>query len=939
MSSFEKYDILSESCRVALRWAWASALLRAGAREPDDVVVDSYDLYAGLRLAHGDGGELNIILRHFRIPPGAVPSRVVRSPFTADDLAAAERRLPADATPAFERRTLSVLENAAANLPPTEVVVDLRSLVGAFLNSSLPGTLGPGTPAAIDLADEFSKRGAGAALAQLVGRAYWDYLAGPYRDPPLGSGAQTSSAQQQSEAPAQARARPDLASFLAERFPWQPRTVDVPGYETDDPGRRRLTDVDGEPLAAPPDLIGIQAEVDAFAYLVTSKTLQPPLAVGMFGDWGSGKSYFLRSIQRRIDQLVTSPQTRTRPQHELPFYKHVVQIEFNAWQYVEGDLVASLVEHLFRNLRVSAADPDDLVAERQRFWLDELRKAGERREVAAAQRRQLADELAVTSQRLDRARQERQTVLADLERRRQEDPLTGWEPDEELRDAVQKASEQAGLPLMAKRADQLAEALAEARDTLRRAGPVLGALRTGGWRWTLALLGVLAVAPAATFILQQVAGGVSGGVGGVTALLAGAATYVKKADDLVRHRLEAIEQAREQLDAKLRVRQQQLDQEVTATVERLAEIDDQVRQAEEKERDLLSREDELREELARVTPGQVMHDFVVERLGSDDYRKHLGVPALVRRDLDRLSQLVEAQNRRLDAPDASLDHDEHAVNRIVLYIDDLDRCPTDVVVKVLQAVHLLLAFPLFVVVVAVDARWLAGSLREHFHHLQGNGASPADYLEKIFQLPYWVPPLSPELRRQMAEGVLLPNLALPGGDGDGREGGAALPIPADFDRLVGELFETADQEPWLEAARLTITPEELAAVGQLAPLLGDTPRSIKRFVNLYLVLKAIGRARGWLDGPDDDRGDAEAVLWLLALADGQPTLANDLFGAVERAEAGTTIREVTGRLPMTDQLDVTMRWLDDNASTADIPAETLTRWLPAIRQLSFHLRR
>lgn len=47
------------------------------------------------------------------------------------------------------------------------------------------------------------------------------------------------------------------------------------------------------------------------------------------------------------------------------------------------------------------------------------------------------------------------------------------------------------------------------------------------------------------------------------------------------------------------------------------------------------------------------------------------------------------------------------VERIVLYIDDLDRCPPKRVVEVLEAVHLLLAFPLFVVVVGVDVRWVS----------------------------------------------------------------------------------------------------------------------------------------------------------------------------------------------------------------------------------------
>jgi hypothetical protein len=45
----------------------------------------------------------------------------------------------------------------------------------------------------------------------------------------------------------------------------------------------------------------------------------------------------------------------------------------------------------------------------------------------------------------------------------------------------------------------------------------------------------------------------------------------------------------------------------------------------------------------------------------------------------------------------------------VLYIDDLDRCPPRRVVEVLTAMQLLLALPLFVVVVAVDPP-LAGAV-------------------------------------------------------------------------------------------------------------------------------------------------------------------------------------------------------------------------------------
>jgi hypothetical protein len=101
-----------------------------------------------------------------------------------------------------------------------------------------------------------------------------------------------------------------------------------------------------------------------------------------------------------------------------------------------------------------------------------------------------------------------------------------------------------------------------------------------------------------------------------------------------------------------------------------------------------------------------MRDFINERSRSHDYTRHFGTVARARGDFSRLATLFADVHKELDDGFPRID-------RIVLYIDDLDRCPEDKVVAVLQAVHLLLAMPLFVVVVGVDSRWLLHSLRQH----------------------------------------------------------------------------------------------------------------------------------------------------------------------------------------------------------------------------------
>ena len=112
-----------------------------------------------------------------------------------------------------------------------------------------------------------------------------------------------------------------------------------------------------------------------------------------------------------------------------------------------------------------------------------------------------------------------------------------------------------------------------------------------------------------------------------------------------------------------------------------------------------------------------------------------------RRDFSQLSLLLAQAAQSPSAAGES--KGEAGVDRIILFIDDLDRCPENIVVDVLQAVHLLLAFPLFVVVVAVDSRWLLHSLRQHSQALADDDvdvASPVNYLEKIFQIPFRLRP-------------------------------------------------------------------------------------------------------------------------------------------------------------------------------------------------------
>jgi hypothetical protein len=56
--------------------------------------------------------------------------------------------------------------------------------------------------------------------------------------------------------------------------------------------------------------LGIDRAVDALALLMASTRTAPPLSIGVCGRWGSGKSFFLRHLRRRIWSLAEREQNR-----------------------------------------------------------------------------------------------------------------------------------------------------------------------------------------------------------------------------------------------------------------------------------------------------------------------------------------------------------------------------------------------------------------------------------------------------------------------------------------------------------------------------------------------------------------------------------------------------------------------------------------------------
>ena len=334
--------------------------------------------------------------------------------------------------------------------------------------------------------------------------------------------------------------------------------------------------------------------------------------------------------------------------------------------------------------------------------------------------------------------------------------------------------------------------------------------------------------------------------------------------------------------------------------------------AEQKARRLAAARTNLEEMASRLDATTVYADFLKGRSTADDYRKRLGVVSTVSEDLAMLSRLVATYNETEGAMRPG-----GPPNRIVLYIDDLDRCPPARVLEVLEAVHLLLAFPLFVVVVAVDTRWLTRALHEALPLLQQKArpgvARPTatDYLEKIFQIPFWVEPLDDAARHRLLRGLMLPSVG--GSDGAPPQmTGTAVQVGTDEEDAATTMLSVHGAWLDLDARTFSITASELAFVETLNPLMTGTPRQVKRFVNICKLLLAMSPPLETGPGLATER---TAACFMAALHQSMPAFSLQLAAVADKLGDNATLDEIVADMAEGADRTRVQQWVAQQQAT------------------------
>lgn len=227
-------------------------------------------------------------------------------------------------------------------------------------------------------------------------------------------------------------------------------------------------------------------------------------------------------------------------------------------------------------------------------------------------------------------------------------------------------------------------------------------------------------------------------------------------------------------------------------------------------------------------------------------------------DGDYEKYIKERQGKEIEDSDESLRNniqefhknfesliDETKIDKIIVFIDDLDRCSPDTIIGTLEAIKLFLFTKKTAFVIGADERLIKYAVKRRFPELAGENLEIGrDYLEKLIQYPIRIPPLN---KIELTTYVNLLFSQLYSVDTDDFEQRRNEVIKAkstngfDFaldQNNISDFFHTGNNE----------FEDAIALCSQIVPVLSTglngNPRQAKRFLNTLLIRISMASAKG-----------------------------------------------------------------------------------------------
>jgi KAP-like P-loop domain-containing protein len=208
-----------------------------------------------------------------------------------------------------------------------------------------------------------------------------------------------------------------------------------------------------------------------------------------------------------------------------------------------------------------------------------------------------------------------------------------------------------------------------------------------------------------------------------------------------------------------------------------------------------------------------------------DYREQMGFQHRVRDDLKFLHTFL--LKRRPGC-------------RVVVYIDDLDRCSENKIMEILQAINLILASSEFFVFVGMDTEMIYRAIKSYYKE-QVPERFPENYLSKIIQISFYLPEIT-QARQSYLSTLFSANarrglLSTPKANGDNSPT-AAPAVPSSDGSLPFDSSSILTIVP-VQLREVEDTADELQAFQDYSDFLEDNPREVKRLINIHRLIKIL----------------------------------------------------------------------------------------------------
>lgn len=557
------------------------------------------------------------------------------------------------------------------------------------------------------------------------------------------------------------------------------------------------------PLNENNDSLNTKSDINAFAKLIAFKDLKPPLAIGLFGKWGSGKSTFMDNLKNRIEGLSEEKNT------ERIFHERIAHIKFNAWHYSDSNLWANLMIQIFEKLNEFLKPKVDDEIESLYLQLESTKELLLEKE---EEKNIIKSRINSNKEILKNKTNEKIEKTFNLNQLKDITKLIF--EDEYIKSKLNSKEIQISFAEI----EKISKDFNSFYDKLKSFFTLL----TNDKQFQIYL--------AISIFIISIILGVSQYINILNGwfsllIVVPFGQYYKRFKEITSKVSKFLEFYKtlnkekniDELELNLLKEQANLDSELTILEETIS-LENR-------------RWEEISFEIEHIKSGKYLADFIMERANSSDYKQHLGLISLIRNDLEKL-------NEHLKQP---LEDSEYKIDRIVLYIDDLDRCSENKIMDVLEAIHLLLAFDLFVVIVGVDTRWIKKSLESKRNLKDGKTATSTEYLEKIFQIPFHLNDMEEDVKKEQLKKLMKNDLISTNAkiyeninENKSKENlvNNSTQTQIDNSSNTNEISQNNSHQ------ELKIEQLEYDYILKNANFLGETPRTIKRFVNIYRIIRS-----------------------------------------------------------------------------------------------------